>query len=265
MHALSDAAAVAACLSVSPDSAAIEMNATRQQYRIVMGRPARRAWQRAAWAAAWLLSLLLVAGGMWLLGGAGGAGQARRQLRDATAARRGLQAQLDELRRRVVVLQQSDRISRAANLDLQDTLAQREIQITDLRSDVAFYARLVGPTAQRTDLTVFSSRFTPRGAASFGYRIVLTQTLNRGAITRGQMQFSLEGTRGGRREILDWAQLHAGHGAPAPQAFSFRYFQELSGSVVLPPGFMPQRVRVSLQAPERAPVQRAFDWSTASG
>jgi hypothetical protein len=241
------------------------MNSTSPQYRIVLGRPAHRPWRRVAWMAAGLLLLLLaVACGAWLLGGTGGTLAAHRQLQAANAARAELQAQLDQLQRRLVVLEQSDRISRAANLDLQETLAQRETQIADLRSDVAFYARLVGPVAQRTDLAVFSSRFTARDPVSFDYRIVLTQNLNRGAISSGQMQFSLEGTRAGRREVLDWAQLHGGRGVP-PQAFSFRYFQELGGSVALPPGFTPQRVRVSLQAPDRAPVQREFDWSTASG
>jgi hypothetical protein len=240
------------------------MNSTSPQYRIVLGRPARRTWVRVGWVLAWLASLLIVALGVSRWGAAPGTADARRELQAAIGARGRLQAQLDQAQRRLAVLAQSDRISRAANLDLQDTLTQRETQIADLRSDVEFYARLVGATAQRTDLTVFSSRFTARDAASFDYRIVLTQTLNRGAVSDGQMQFSLEGERGGRREVLDWAQLHGGHAA-APQAFSFRYFQELTGSVALPPGFTPRRVRVSLQAPERAPVQREFDWSTASG
>ncbi|WDS37979.1 DUF6776 family protein [Pseudoxanthomonas sp.] len=237
------------------------MNSTSSQYRIVRGRPARRPWRGIAWVAG---VVLLAVSSAWLLAGTGGTLTAHRQVQAANAARARLQAQVDQLQRRLAVLEQSDRISRAANLDLQETLAQREIQIADLRSDAAFYARLVGPTAKRTDLAVFSSRFTARDPASFDYRIVLTQTLDRDAISSGQMQFSLEGTRAGRREVLDWAQLHEGHGA-APQAFSFRYFQELNGRVSLPSGFTPQRVRVSLQAPDRAPVQREFDWSTASG
>jgi len=239
------------------------MNSTTPQYRIVMGRPARQYRRAASWCALWLLSLLVVAWLVQALAAPAGSLDARAQLRASSLANRGQKAELEQLRRRVAMLEQSDRISRAANLDLQDTLTQRETQIADLRADVEFYARLVGPTAQRMDLSVFSSRFAARDAHTFDYHIVLTQTLNRGAISSGQMLFALEGTRAGRREVLDWAQLHAGKD-DAPQAFSFRYFQELSGSIALPPGFTPQRVRVSLQSPERAPVQRDFDWSTAS-
>ncbi len=239
------------------------MNSTTPQYRIVMRRPARQHWPVLRWCALWLSSLLVVA---WLVHGVvapDGHADARAQLPAPAVVNRAQKAELEQLRRRVAVLERSDRISRAANLDLQETLTQRETQIADLRADVAFYARLVGPTAQRVDLSVFSSRFTARDANAFEYHIVLTQTLNRGAISSGQMQFVLEGTRAGRPEVLDWTQLHAGKVA-APQDFSFRYFQELSGRVALPPGFTPQRVRVSLQAPGRPPVQRDFDWSMAS-
>lgn len=242
------------------------MNSTTPQYRIVIGRPARRHRQALGWGAAWALSLLLVAwgAGRWAVPTGSGSSDARTRLHAATLANGNQQAELEQLRRRVAMLEQSDRISRAANLDLQATLTERETRIADLRGDVAFYARLVGPTAQRTDLGVFSSRFAARDAGTFDYRIVLTQTLNRGATSSGQMQFALEGTRAGRREVLDWAQLHVG-GNAAPQAFSFRYFQELAGSVSLPADFRPQRVRVTLQAADRAPVQRELDWSTAGG
>ncbi|WCE02768.1 DUF6776 family protein [Pseudoxanthomonas sp. JBR18] len=244
------------------------MNSTFPQYRIVTAQPRRSNWRRSAVVLAWLLSLLVTGAAVWWWADAGSAATTTATASVAAPApavgapSRQVQAELERLRRQVALLEQSDRISRAANLDLQDTLAQRETQIADLRSDVAFYARLVGPTAERKGLGAFSTRFSDHGDGAFGYRVVLTQTLNRGAISSGKMQFSVEGTREGRREVLDWAQLHPGHAA-SPQAFSFRYFQELNGNVVLPAGFTPHRVRVSLLVPEQAPLQREFDWTTA--
>lgn len=240
------------------------MHSTIPQYRIVRGRQGRRLPWRLLLVLGWLASLALVAAAVLWLTRPAGLDQLRQRAASAEAAERQSSREVAELRRRMVVLEQSDRISRAANLDLQDTLAQRETQINDLRSDLAFYARLAGPTAQRTDLTVFSSRFAAQGDGAFGYRIVLTQTLDRDAISTGQMQLAVDGVRAGRHETLGWAQLHTG-GETVPQAFSFRYFQELSGRIVLPAGFTPQRVRVTLQAPGRAPVERAFDWAPARG
>jgi hypothetical protein len=43
------------------------------------------------------------------------------------------------------------------------------------------------------------------------------------------------------------------------QAFSFRYFQLLEGSVMLPVNFTPQHVRVSLKGPFGT-IEKVFDW-----
>ena len=48
-----------------------------------------------------------------------------------------------------------------------------------------------------------------------------------------------------------------------PQDYAFRYFQQLEGSVMLPPDFTPQRVRVSLRG-EGAAVDQTMAWTGAS-
>jgi hypothetical protein len=42
--------------------------------------------------------------------------------------------------------------------------------------------------------------------------------------------------------------------------FSFRYFQQLEDNVILPPGFTPQRVRVTLNG-AGPQVEQSFPWS----
>ena len=44
------------------------------------------------------------------------------------------------------------------------------------------------------------------------------------------------------------------------QKFAFRYFQQLEGTVLLPAGFTPQRVKVSVNGSSGAREQ-AFDWN----
>jgi len=68
------------------------------------------------------------------------------------------------------------------------------------------------------------------------------------------------------------AQQHAAPTAPAQQsaqqpaapaqAYSFRYFQQLRGSVMLPEGFTPQRVRVSLRG-DGAALEQTLPWGSA--
>jgi hypothetical protein len=168
-------------------------------------------------------------------------------------------SELRDLRQQVATLKRSDQISRNANTELQSTLADREEQISGLRADVDFYERLVGSTGQRQGLRVHDARFQPEAAGTWHYTVTLTQNLNRGAISKGQMRFVVDGVRGGKLVTIPWADLLRQPNAPG-KPFSFRYFQQLEDSVMLPPGFTPQRVRVSLSG-SGAPVEQSFPWS----
>jgi len=165
---------------------------------------------------------------------------------------------VSELRQQVATLRRSDQISRNANVELQSTLAEREEEVSGLRADVDFYERLVGSTGQRQALRVHEAKFTPESGGTWHYTVTLTQNLNRGAISKGSMRFAVEGVRGGKLSTIKWDELLQKQNAAA-KPFSFRYFQQLDGSVMLPRGFTPQRVRVSLNASGNA-VEQTFAW-----
>lgn len=214
----------------------------------------------AVLAGAWLLSLLLVG---WLASryASPEGGGLREQLRQSEQQVQQLSGQVEELRQRQATLEASDRISRAANNEVQVSLAERDEEIAGLRADVAFYERLVGSTSQRKGLNAHSVEFTAEAAGTFHYSVVLTQNLNRGAISKGQMRFSVEGVKDGKLTTVSWDELHQNRNVPG-QEYSFRYFQQLDGSVMLPRDFTPQRVRVSLSGPGGGATQ-TFDWKLA--
>ena len=177
-------------------------------FRVVPRQPgfSSRGWLIAL-VVAWLCSLVAV----WALAtwrAAPGLGDARGQLRNSERIAAQQKRQLDEANQRLVTLSRSDQISRAANSELQSSLAERDEEIAALRADVAFYERLVGATAQRKGLNVHSIEFAPTEAGSWNYRAVLTQNLNRGAISQGQLRFSVEGVRAGKLATVSWDDLH---------------------------------------------------------
>lgn len=203
-------------------------------------------------AVAWLLSLALA---WWLA--AHFAARARAPAPPVAAAAAADSKELRKLRQQVATLKRSDQISRNANVELQTTLAEREEEVSGLRADVDFYERLVGSTGQRQGLRVHAAQFEPESAGTWHYTVTLTQNLNRGAISKGGMRFSVEGVRAGKLETIKWDQLLQKQGAPA-KSFSFRYFQQLEDSIMLPPGFTPQRVKVNLSGG----VEQSFPWRT---
>lgn len=168
-----------------------------------------------------------------------------------------------QLQQRVTTLQMSDRISRQANRELQQTLAEREEEVAGLRADVAFYERLVGSTGQRKGLSVHDVELRRDSDGSWRYTAMLTQNLNRGAVSKGGLTLSVEGTRGGKLTRLGWADLLQAPQAP-PQRFEFRYFQRLEGSLVLPQGFVPGRVIAQVQPDRGGTAEQAFAWAEAT-
>lgn len=177
--------------------------------------------------------------------------QARTQLSE-------LQDRVERLRQRNAVARRSDEVSRAANQALQETLAERDEEIAALRADVGFYERLVGGSAQRQGLAVHSLSLTPAGDGAWRYTLTLTQNLKKASVSKGDITLRVDGVREGKLSTLAWADLVQSSEA-TPQPFSFRYFQQLEGSVMLPPGFTPHRVRVQLKSDGRQSEQ-VFPW-----
>lgn len=230
------------------------------RYAIVRHSPYRARFIAVALAVAWLLSLAVVWGlASWRAEPS--LGEVSAKLRAAEAELGKQQRQLKEMTQRQATLARSDQISRAANSEIQTSLAERDEEIAGLRADVAFYERLVGATSQRKGLNVHSAEFAAEAAGTWQYTIVLTQNLNRGAISAGQMRFSVEGVRAGKLATVSWEELHQKSSLPG-QDYSFRYFQQLTGSVILPKDFTPQRVRVSLRG-NGAAVDQTFEWKLA--
>ena len=228
----------------------------KPRFVIVPHRPHARVLLAVA-AALWLASLVAT---WWVASerAAPGLAKVRDELDLANRRVSDSEALVRQLRQNVATLRRSDQISRSANTELQASLAEREEEVSGLRADVAFYERLVGATGQRRGLSVHEVVFAPEEGGTWRYTVTLTQNLNRGAISKGEARVSVEGVSQGRLRSLGWEELLQKPGAPG-QPFSFRYFQQLEGSVMLPAGFTPQRVRVQLRS-DGSTVDQAFPW-----
>lgn len=183
---------------------------------------------------------------------------------DAGDRLREQQARIEALEQRAATAARSDQVSREANRELQGTVAERDEEISALRADVAFYERFVGSTAQRRGLTVHELRLQPQDAQAWHFTATLTQNLNRGAVIRGKLTLSLEGTRDGRMQQLDWNALRQTVGAPGVD-YSFKYFQQVEGDILLPPGLKPVRIVARLVPAGGAAVEQSFTWAEATG
>jgi len=203
------------------------------------------------------IALVLGGWGLWR-GLAGGAGD------DATPAQaRAQQRRIESLEQQVATLSRSDQISRDANRDLQATLSERDEEIAGLRADVAFYERFVGATAQRRGLSVHELTLQPQDEQAWHFTATLTQNLNRGAVNAGRLLVSVEGTEAGKLRRLAWSDLRQQPNAPGVP-YSFKYFQQVEGDLLLPPGFKPVRVIARVVPQGGAAVEQSFPWAQAA-
>lgn len=237
----------------------MQETANRRRFTIVPRRRSNR-WLTAILLIVWLASLLAVA--------AFSARRAAPELVTIRSERNQLKADyrkregaINALRQQVANLGRAEEITRAANVELQRNLAEREEEMSQLRADVSFYERLVGVSGQRRGLTVHNIEFSPGDDGSWSYRVTLVQNLNRGKVSRGELRLQLDGVQDGRLASLDWSALRQQDKADS-EPFEFRYFQQIAGSVMLPENFQPHRVRVTLHSEGRSQEQ-AFPWDQA--
>jgi hypothetical protein len=219
---------------------------------------ASRRRRRLLLIAAWPLSLVVVAAvALWLP-------QAPVPLvHNNRAALKQLQAENEQLKQQVAGLQRSQQVNDVAMRSLQDTLTEREEQISGLRADLGFYSRLVGGDGQRQGLRVQEVRVqaVPQSHA-WDLTLSLTQNVRRGDQTSGKATVAVEGLRGDKVEQLDWTALgDAAQKDGLP--FSFKYFQQLHATFVLPADFRPTRLRIHAMPGSGTAADRTVAWADA--
>jgi len=174
------------------------------------------------------------------------------------------QKEIETLRQNAAALERGEQVTRAANNDLQQTLRDNREQIAALRADLAFYSRLTGGAGRREGLNVHGVRVQPSDAARvFNVTITLTQNLKSGQVASGRVHISVSGVREGKLSTLGWSELAPDQDANG-LAFSFKYFQQIRATVMLPEGFTPNRVRVEADAGgEMGRADQDYSWTDA--
>jgi len=210
----------------------------------------------------WFASILVAVALTWALREnvpADGVAQLRRALEQNVT-----------LQQRVAVLERAQQVGNAANADLQRQIGERQAEIAGLRADLAFYSSLTRADAKREGfsvqaLSLVAARDNPR---LFNFSVTLTQNLKPGQIASGQVRLSVSGTRADKLVTIDWTDLAANADAKG-MGFSFKYFQQIKGTLLLPEGFVPNGVRVEADAgSEFGKSSRDFTWGeilTTSG
>lgn len=188
---------------------------------------------------------------------------AREQARLVAELRevRGANAALTD---RVALLARSSEIDETARVQVKGSITELQDEILELREELAFYRGIVAPDDGGA-LRIQSLKLA-RGAQDrfWHWRLVLIQSIKHEQRAFGTVDLVVHGVRGGIP-----AQLALREVAAAPAAvlqYSFRYFQDFEGDIMLPAGFTPGRVEIEVQPRGGGgSIRRSFDWTAVTG
>ncbi len=169
-----------------------------------------------------------------------------------------------DLRARMAIVERSSQVDSVAHEDLRTMLADLNAEILALREELEFYRGIVSPADTRRGLRVHDLRLEPMdGAQAWRFRLVLIQAMQHDRQAQGTAHLTIVGTGVGSPQRI--ALSDVGSVPEGGIAFDFRYFQEFDGDILLPEGFVPNRVEVELvpRSSRDGRVEQVFDWPLA--
>lgn len=167
------------------------------------------------------------------------------------------------LRQQVANLESGRAIDDRAKQEIQSTIQGLRGQVAQLRKDVSFYKNIMAPNTNLRGLQLqkvdISSTAQER---RFAYKIVLTQVADNKSYVSGVVAVNLIGYTGEEKEILplrDISDLEE-----LGIKFRFKYFQDITGELILPEGFQPESLQVVAQSSGKkaSRLEQSLAWQT---
>ncbi|UAK72814.1 DUF6776 family protein [Aeromonas enteropelogenes] len=148
---------------------------------------------------------------------------------------------------------------KAAFEQLQTTLKSQEAQVQELKRQLAFFERIMRPTGEQVGVVIDNLTLQETSIPGrYHYRLALTQPAKKRELFRGQVQIRVEGSQGDKPRVLTGRDLGM---KVSEWRYALRYFQLLEGNWQLPEGFVPDRIRVTINKDGRQPAQELLvEW-----
>ncbi|MEM9621292.1 MAG: DUF6776 family protein [Pseudomonadota bacterium] len=178
-----------------------------------------------------------------------------------------MQLQMDDLQSDLIDARLAADVQRTAAQALRVDLTKMREQMQRLNEELTFYKSLMAPGSLVKGLQVTELELTNRRDPQiFGFELLLTQVAQRRTYISGQVRLDIighheadSGTSEGDPEVV-LSLTEVSDVESYPLKFKFRYFQDLSGELTLPEGFLPGRVMITAQQNGKDAIQESFPW-----
>lgn len=195
--------------------------------------------------------------------------QANYNIVDAVAEQQAFLGEIDVLETQIVGLKQEiallethRNVEREAYQVVETDLTDLQRKIQEQQEAIAFYRGIVSPKDGGRGLRVQDLKLTRgKDERHYNVRLVLVQVMQHDRSVKGVVDFSIEGAQDGVTTIYTLEQLLPEEGSSS-WPFAFRYFQNFDRELILPDGFMPDKINVEVISNTKsiASVNQSFDW-----
>jgi len=174
---------------------------------------------------------------------------------------------IENLQRRVAILETSQEVDRETYSQVEDNLGELQARIQEQEEELAFYRGIISPEDGVAGLRVQTLQVRSTDSErSYVLHLVLVQAITHDRRVSGSVRLDFVGLLDGEPARLGLADLVADDAGP-DLAYSFRYFQDLQRQLVFPAGFQPEEVllQVKSREPSGQALEQTFEWSSISG
>lgn len=179
---------------------------------------------------------------------------------------RGLEADNNRLRERIIMLERMTQIDSQAAAELHEEMKELQDEVYRLQEELEFYQAIITSTGSSEGLSIQGMQVERLPEANnYNFKLILTHVTKSDKVTEGVIEMTLEGLQDGVARVLNITEVVLN---PAIDlSFNFKNFKRIEGNMVLPEGFMPHRVIVRLQPKDTklSKIKRVFDWSAMAG
>ncbi len=191
-----------------------------------------------------------------------GAASERGALNDEIAS---LEDEIKRLNEEIIMLETQAEIEAAAYNDVEASLIELQAKIQEQQDAIAFYRGIVSPADGNAGLRVQDLKLSRADRErTWNVRLVLVQAMKHDRKVSGDVVLTIEGLENGEQKTYSYADLLPAD-ADRAWAFSFRYFQDFDREVILPDGFTPERLTISVQSRTRSisSIEESFSWGSS--
>lgn len=173
-----------------------------------------------------------------------------------------LEEQIVELKQEIALLETHRDVEREAYQVVETNLTDLQRKIQEQQDAIAFYRGIVSPKDGGRGLRVQDLKLTRgKDERHYNVRLVLVQVMQHDRSVKGVVDLSLEGAQDGVATTYALEQLLPEDDSSS-WPFAFRYFQDFDRELILPDGFMPEKINVEVISNTKsiASIKQSFEW-----